>query len=69
MPRVLFLQDFDWSPRPGVTIAFKAGMGLLVTTPCAGAAVRAGKAERVKRDDIRRPSISLITNIEKEQAE
>ncbi|OAM77701.1 hypothetical protein A3840_08705 [Devosia elaeis] len=46
MPWVRFKADFDWRPRQGVTIAYKAGMHLLVTTRCAEAAIAAGKAER-----------------------
>lgn len=51
MPRVHFTADFDWSPRPGVTIAYKRGHRLLVTTRCAAAAVAAGRAERIRKDD------------------
>lgn len=43
MPVVKFSADFDWKPKAAVTIAYKAGMQLLVTTPCAMAAVAAGK--------------------------
>lgn len=46
MPWVSFDRDFDWRPKQGVTIAYKAGMHLLVTTPCAEAAIAAGKARR-----------------------
>ena len=44
---VRFTSDFDWSPRYGVTIAYIAGMELNVTTPCAEAALKAGKAEKL----------------------
>lgn len=44
---IRFTSDFDWSPRYGVTIAYNAGMELNVTTPCAEAALKAGKAERL----------------------
>lgn len=44
MPRVRFTADMDWRPKQGVTIAYKAGWSGLVTTPCAEAAVAAGKA-------------------------
>lgn len=50
MPRVRFTGDFDWSPpefNGRVTMAYKAGMTLIVTTPCAEAAVAAGKAEKL----------------------
>ena len=46
MPWIRFTADFDWRPKHGVTIAYKAGMVKLVTTPCAVAAIAAGKAER-----------------------
>lgn len=50
MPRVRFLEDFDWTDprRPSVTIAFKEGMTLLVTTPCARAAIAQARAVPVK---------------------
>lgn len=47
MPWVRFTADFDWYPpeRNGrYCIAYKSGMELLVTTPCAVAAETAGKA-------------------------
>lgn len=49
MPVVRFLRDFDWKPLPAVTIAYKAGSELLVTTRCAEKAVRQGKGEIVRR--------------------
>lgn len=49
MPRVRFTQDFDWRATPAVTMAYKAGTVDLVTTPCAEAAIAAGKAEAVQR--------------------
>ena len=45
--RVTFLRDFDWQPpeRKGrVTIAYKAGMCLLVRKICAADAIAAGAA-------------------------
>ena len=58
MPWVRFTDSFDWRPKPQVTIAYKAGLHLLVTTPCAEQAVAAGKAVRqakpkAKNDDSR----------------
>lgn len=47
MPRVRFTADFDFSPKQGVTIAYKAGTTKLVTTPCAELAVAVGKARRI----------------------
>lgn len=47
MPRVLFTQDFDWAPpefNGRWLVAYKAGWSGLVTTPCATAAIAAGKA-------------------------
>jgi len=49
MPWVRFIADFDFKPVPGVTIGYLAGMEKNVTTPCAGAAVDAGKAVRLKK--------------------
>ncbi len=49
MPWVRFSQPFDWKPKPSVTIAFRAGDEKLVTTPCAHAAVAAGKGVVVKK--------------------
>ncbi len=45
---VRFTQDFDYSPRFGVTIAFRAGMTEFVRAECAEQAVAAGKAEPVE---------------------
>ena len=47
MPKVEFLTDFDWTdPRkPQITTAFKAGMKMMVTTPCANIAISLGKAK------------------------
>lgn len=57
MPWVRFAESYDWSPRYGVSIAYKAGKTYLVTTQCFKDA--AGKAYRVpkprKDDDDRRP--------------
>lgn len=49
MPWLAFTADFDFSPVAHggrVTIAFKAGMRMLVTRECAEAAIAAGKAKR-----------------------
>ena len=52
MPKVEFLADFDWTdPRmPQRTTAFKKGMKLNVTTPCAKAAIAAGKAKPAEKE-------------------
>lgn len=44
MPWARFTDNFDWSPRYGVTTAYKAGMVLNVTRRCRDAAVAARKA-------------------------
>jgi len=49
MPRVHFIEDFDFRPKPGVTTAYKAGWTGMVTTPCAEQAVAAKKAKRVAK--------------------
>lgn len=52
MPWLLFTADFDHKPRPGVTIAYRAGQHLLVTTACAERAVAAGKAVRKAKPSV-----------------
>ena len=55
MPHVRFSENFDWSPRYGVTIAYEAGWLCLVTTRCAESAVKKGKAEKLptpKRESV-----------------
>jgi len=44
MPWVRFTADFDFKPMPTVTQAYRAGQVVLVTTPCAEAAIAKGKA-------------------------
>jgi hypothetical protein len=49
MPWVRFTADFDWYPperRGHWCKAYKAGTVDLVTSPCAAAAIAAGKVER-----------------------
>ncbi len=48
MPWVYFTENFDWKPKPQVTIAYREGQRLLVTTPCANAAFAKGVAEKLK---------------------
>lgn len=43
MPKVRFTKNFNFV-RQQVTVAYKAGMKLLVTTPCAREAIAAGAA-------------------------
>ncbi len=45
--RVHFLADFDYKPRPQITIAYLAGEIRLVHLACATRAVELGKAEYV----------------------
>lgn len=49
MPWVRFTSAFDWKPTRQVTMAYRAGDEVLVTTPCANAAMKAGKAERLTK--------------------
>jgi hypothetical protein len=56
MPRVTFTDDFDFKPKPQVTIAYKAGWSGLVTTPCADQAVAAGKATRQAKPKAKEPA-------------
>lgn len=47
MPHVRFTADFDFSPAAlggRVTLAYRAGTTVTVTTECATAAIAAGKA-------------------------
>jgi hypothetical protein len=46
---VRFTADFDFKPKPQVTLAFLAGEERNVTRDCAEKAVAAGKAVRVKK--------------------
>ena len=45
---VRFTADFDWKPKPQVTIAFLAGQERNVTRGCASKAIKAGKAEKME---------------------
>jgi hypothetical protein len=45
---VQFTADFDWHPKYGVTIAYKAGWSGSVTRRCGEAAISKGLAERLK---------------------
>jgi hypothetical protein len=62
MPWVRFDQDFDWSPRHGVTIAYKAGMVLNVTRGCAAAAKAAGRASAMVKTARDAEPIEDVTN-------
>ncbi|RVM42684.1 hypothetical protein CN106_26135 [Sinorhizobium meliloti] len=62
---VRFLADFDWKPRPPVTIAFKADTTRNVTRACAAAAVAAGKALPTERPADARRQTSLEAKLPK----
>lgn len=47
---VRFTADFDWKPKPQVTLAFLIGQERNVTRDCAEKAVAAGKAVRINRN-------------------
>ncbi|WP_196258572.1 hypothetical protein [Pelagibacterium limicola] len=49
MPWFRFDKDFDFKPRPGVTIAYRAGRTLLVTTACAARAEALGRGVMVRK--------------------
>jgi hypothetical protein len=53
MPWVRFLRNFDWTPTPAVTVAFKAGSVKLVTTACARRAIATGAAEKTAKPKAR----------------
>lgn len=50
MPKVRFVEDFDYKPIPSCTIAYRAGMVITVKRDCAAKAIAAGKAEAVLRN-------------------
>ncbi|RVI58533.1 hypothetical protein CN189_26165 [Sinorhizobium meliloti] len=60
MPWVRFTADFDFKPKPPVTLAFKAGVVRYVTRACAAEAIAASKALPTERpaDARRQTSIS-----------
>lgn len=50
MPHITFTHNYDWAPpefNGRWLTAYKAGWSGLVTTPCAAAAIAAGKAKRI----------------------
>ena len=52
--RVTFLRDFDWKPpekKGRITIAYKAGMCLLVRKLCAADAIAAGAATPLTKEN------------------
>lgn len=61
MPWVRFTADFDFKPKPPVTLAFKAGAVRYVTRACAAAAIAVGKALPTERPADARRQASLET--------
>ncbi|MFI0844428.1 hypothetical protein [Mesorhizobium sp. IMUNJ 23232] len=49
MAWVRFTADFDFKPKPSVTLAFLAGQERSVTRECAALAVERGKAVRLRK--------------------
>lgn len=49
MPWFSFMTDFDFRPTRRVTLAYRAGTTLLITTPAAEAAEAAGAGKRVPK--------------------
>ncbi len=49
MPRVRFIEDFDYKPTRSTTVAYKSGMECMVKRDCALRAVAAGKAVEITR--------------------
>lgn len=49
MPWFRFDHDFDFKPRPGVTVAYRAGMHVLVTRVCALRAEALGRGKRERK--------------------
>jgi hypothetical protein len=45
---VRFLADFDWKPKPAVTVGYATGHIANVTRTCAAKAIAAGKAEKTE---------------------
>lgn len=51
MPKVTFLEDYDYNPaalKGALTTAYKAGKTETVNKECADAAIAAGKAKRAR---------------------
>lgn len=49
MAWIRFIADMDFKPRPSVTIAYKAGMVVNVTSACAAEAVRKKRGVRQRK--------------------
>jgi hypothetical protein len=55
MPKVRFIADFNFA-RERVTVAYKAGMKVLVTTPCAKEAIAKGRAVPLEPEEKAAPA-------------
>jgi hypothetical protein len=47
MARVKFTKDFDYKPKPSVTIAYKAGREYTVRRECADQAIAVGRGTEI----------------------
>lgn len=63
MPWARFTADFDWSPRHGVTIAYRAGMMLNVTRRCRDGAVKAKKAVALVKASRNAPPVEVKPHV------
>lgn len=63
MTWVRVLADFDFKPRPQITIALKAGQVRNVTRACAAAAIARGKATPTERPADARRTNALSAQI------
>ncbi len=59
MPWVRFTRDFDWKPKPAVTVAYRAGTTVNVTRACAAQAIERGRAVAASR---KRRAVSDASN-------
>lgn len=48
-----FTKDFDFTPRPNVDIAYRAGQTVYIPDPHAEAAEKAKAGERVERGEVK----------------
>lgn len=62
MPRVIFLEDFDYKPNPQQTFAYKTGDIVLLKQDVADLAILKKKAELTKFDP---PSAGIADTIKK----
>jgi hypothetical protein len=69
MPWVRFLSDFDWKPKPPVTVGYLAGTTELVTRDCAADALAAGKAITSRRPADASRKASIASRISKARSQ